>query len=139
MAMDIIEKARMYRAKIEQNASLLDDEVAVAYPDLYPMWSPDNREYKVGDRVRYNEILYKVLQDHYSRVTWEPDVAPSLFAKVLIPDPEVVPVWEQPDSTNPYMTGDRVHYPDENGPIYQSTIDNTVWSPEAYPAGWMME
>lgn len=139
MAMDIIEKARMYRAKIEQNATLLDDESAVAYPDLYPMWSPDNREYKVGDRVRYNEILYKVLQDHYSRVTWEPDVAPSLFARVLIPDPEVIPVWEQPSAENAYMTGDRVHYPGADDPVYRSLIDNNVWSPEAYPAGWMME
>lgn len=139
MAMDIIEKARMYRAKIEENAKSMDDTSAVAYPDLFPLWSADNRLYKVDDRVRYDGLLYKVLQEHYSRETWEPTNAPSLFAKVLIPDPEVVPVWEQPDSTNPYMKGDRVHYPDENGPIYQSTIDNNVWSPEAYPAGWMME
>lgn len=139
MAMDIIEKARMYRAKIEENAKSMDDTSAVAYPDLFPLWSADNRLYKVDDRVRYDGLLYKVLQEHYSRETWEPTNAPSLFAKVLIPDPEVVPVWEQPDSTNPYMKGDRVHYPDENGPIYQSTIDNNAWSPEAYPAGWMME
>lgn len=40
--------------------------------------------------------------------TWTPTVAPSLFAKVLIPDENVIPKWEQPDSTNPYMTEDKV-------------------------------
>ena len=139
MAMDIIEKARMYRAKIEENAKSMDDTSAVAYPDLFPQWSADNRLYKVDDRVRYDGLLYKVLQEHYSRETWEPTNAPSLFAKVLIPDPEVIPVWEQPSAENAYMTGDRVHYPGEEDPVYRSLIDNNVWSPEAYPAGWMME
>ena len=60
----------------------------------------------------------------------------SLWARILIPDPEVIPVWEQPDSTNPYMTGDRVHYPTAEDPVYESLIDNNVWSPGEYPAGW---
>lgn len=27
-----------------------------------------------------------------------------------------------------------VHYPDENGPVYVSTVDNNVWEPGVY--GW---
>lgn len=137
--MNVIDKARMLRRKIEDNAKVLDDSDAVAYVDLFPMWSGLGVDYEVGDRVRYEGILFKVLQSHKSQETWTPTDAPSLFAEVLIPDPGTVPVWKQPDSTNPYMTGDRVHYPDENGPIYRSTIDNNVWSPETYPAGWSME
>lgn len=41
--------------------------------------------------------------------------------------------WKQPDSTNPYMKGDKVTY---NGKTYESVIDNNVWSPDTYPAGW---
>jgi hypothetical protein len=41
--------------------------------------------------------------------------------------------WTQPDSTNPYMKGDRVIF---EGKIYESTIDGNVWSPADYPAGW---
>ena len=52
---------------------------------------------------------------------------------MLIPDAEVIPEWEQPDSTNAYMTGDKVSY---KGETYVSVIDNNTWSPEAYPAGW---
>ena len=32
-----------------------------------------------------------------------------------------------------YRTGDRVIY---NGHIYESTINNNVWSPDTYPQGW---
>lgn len=34
-----------------------------------------------------------------------------------------------------YQTGDRVTY---NGQIYESTIDNNVWSPDTYPQGWKL-
>jgi hypothetical protein len=34
------------------------------------------------------------------------------------------------------MKGDKVHYPDAEGDIYESLIDYNVYSPEAYPAGW---
>ena len=89
--------------------------------------------YTTGRRVRHGGILYTVLQDHTAQDSWTPDAAPSLFAKVLIPDPDVIPEWEQPDSTNPYKKGDRVRF---NGKVYESLIDNIVWSPSAYPAGW---
>jgi len=55
-----------------------------------------------------------------------------LWAKVLIPDENVIPEWEQPNSTNPYMKGDKVSY---NGIIYESTVDNNVWAPNVY--GWV--
>lgn len=133
----IIDRARELRAKIEELATdHIDDSDATSYTELFPLWDGNGKDYKTGDRVRFNGILYKVLQDHTSQPDWTPEAAPSLFAEVLIPDPEVIPVWKKPDSTNPYMTGDKVHYPDENGPVYESTIDNNVWSPEEYPAGW---
>ena len=50
---------------------------------------------------------------------------------MLIPDPEVIPEWEQPGSTNPYMIGDKVRH---NGKTWVSTIDNNVWEPGVY--GW---
>lgn len=39
--------------------------------------------------------------------------------------------WVQPDSTNPYMIGDRVLH---NGNTWESTVDNNVWEPGVY--GW---
>lgn len=107
------------------------DEQALEAIALYPAWK-SGVDYTAGDRVRYDSILYRVLQDHTSQADWTPDVAPSLFARVLIPDPEVIPEWVQPDSTNPYMAGDRVTH---NGKLWESTIDNNVWEPGVY--GWI--
>ena len=108
--MTLRELAMKLRPYIEKAASFLDDTDALEAIDLYPMWSGDNVGYFVGDRVRYNQILYKVLQNHTSQENWTPEAAPSLYAKVLIPDPDVIPDWEQPDSTNPYMIGDKVRF-----------------------------
>lgn len=127
------ERAYQLRALIEQAAASLSDEVALTGVELFPHWNGGEIEYKVDERVSYNGILFKCLQAHTSQTAWTPTDAPSLWAKVLIPDPEVIPDWEQPDSTNAYMKGDKVRY---NGKIYESLIDNNVWSPDAYPAGW---
>ena len=136
--MGLIERARELRQVIEQMATGLDDTAAAEAAELFPAWSGDGVSYIEGVRVRYGGVLYTVLQDHISQDGWTPVDAPSLFARVLIPDPEVIPVWEQPDSTNPYMMGDKVYFPDLEGDIYESLIDNNVWSPSAYPAGWQV-
>lgn len=123
------------RAVIEQAMSKEEDTVVLENPNLLPVWQPDV-DYVTDRKIVFDNVVYKVLQNHTSQYGWEPGAAPSLFAKVLIPDPEVIPVWEQPDSTNPYMTGDKVHFPDADDPVYESLIDGNVWSPEAYPQGW---
>lgn len=127
------EKAYALRKLIEQAAASLSDEDALTGVELFPRWNENEISYAVGDRVLYNGTLFKCLQVHTSQATWTPTDAPSLWTKVLIPDPEVIPDWEQPESTNGYMKGDKVRY---NGKVYESLIDNNVWSPEAYPAGW---
>ena len=106
------------------------DEQALSVPVLYPAWR-SGVEYVTGQRVLHGVVLYKVLQDHTSQDDWTPDAAPSLFARVLIPDATAIPEWEQPDSTNPYMSGDKVSH---NGSTWVSTIDNNVWEPGVY--GW---
>ena len=133
--MSIIDDARHLRNVIEQLSVNLDDEQATEAVALFPAWRVGT-EYKTGDRVRYSDVLYKVLQGHTSQADWTPDTAFSLFARVLIPDPEVIPVWEQPSAENAYMKGDKVYYPTAEDDVYQSTIDNNVWSPSDYPQGW---
>ena len=120
------------KTEYQSNIATLIDDVALLIPEVYPVWSGNGVEYKKDMRVTYNSVLYKVLQDHTSQETWTPTSAPSLFAKVLTSEREILE-WEQPSSTNPYMKGDKVKY---NGKVYESVIDNNVWSPEAYPQGW---
>lgn len=133
--MTLIELARKLRPYIEKAATSLSDADALEAVNLFPSWSGDTHEYLVNDRVLYNEVLYKCLQAHISQENWTPTDSPSLWARVLIPDENVIPEWEQPDSTNPYMRGDKVMF---EGQVYESTIDNNIWSPSAFPGGWSL-
>ena len=103
------------------------DDVALQHVDWYPEWRPDIYV-KVGDRLIYNDALYKCLQAHDTQESWTPVDAPSLWAKVLIPNPDIIPAWEQPDSTNAYSKGDKVAH---NGKTWESLADGNVWEPGA--------
>lgn len=124
------QEAKLFIEAFVKLRGLATDEMSLQVPNLYPTWKVETN-YSVGDRVLYNDVLYKVITAHTSQETWTPDAAPSLFTKVLIPDENTIPAWEQPDSTNPYMTGDKVtHY----GKTWVSIVDNNVWEPGIY--GW---
>lgn len=129
--MNPIEKARQIRAKLDGITAEMTDEQAINNAVLFSQWNGGGIQYRRGDRVLYNDTLYAVIQNHTSQPDWAPDVAVSLFARVLIPDPEVIPDWAQPDSTNPYMKGDKVKH---LGKVWISDIDNNVWEPSVY--GW---
>lgn len=129
---NLVDLAVKLRPLIEKAATSLEDADALEAVQLFPQWNESTR-YKEGDRVRFQNILYKCLLNHIAQPTWSPIAAPSLWAKVLIPDPEAIPEWEQPESTNAYQIGDKVMF---EGKIYESVIANNIWSPAAYPAGW---
>lgn len=77
--------------------------------------------------------LYLCLQAHTSQADWTPDSAVSLFKAVGITE-EGYPEWTQPvGASDAYMKDDIVSF---EGTLYISLIDNNVWSPTAYPAGW---
>ena len=128
----IIAKARELRALLENLADDLPDEEAYKTPYAYPAWSGNGVSYSIGDRVRYGDKLYKCIQAHTSQADWQPTDAVSLFVEV---SPEgTIPDWKQPTgAADAYQTGDKVRY---NGKIYESIIDNNVWSPADYPQGW---
>ena len=123
------EHAREIRAAMEAASASLDDATALTAIEMFPRWTAS--AYEADERVRYGGVLYRCLQAHGANETWNPVDAPSLWAQVLIPDPEVIPEWVQPESTNPYMAGDKVTH---NGQTWQSDIDNNVWEPGVY--GW---
>lgn len=128
--MDEKEKSLSKIGKIVAN-QVTDDIVALQIQEFYDEWTTDIHVV-VGQYLLYQDVLYKVLTQHTTQESWTPDVASSLFAKVLAdPTGETVLDWEQPDSTNPYMKGDKVIH---NGVTYVSTVDNNVWEPGVY--GW---
>lgn len=125
-----VEEVTAMLIPMQINALNVDDNTALRMVEFYPEWATDTA-YSAGYKVQYGGTLYKCLQAHTAQADWTPDASPSLWAKVLIPAPDVIPEWEQPDSTNPYMTGDKVTH---NSKTWVSDIDNNVWTPGVY--GW---
>ena len=122
------------RSMIEKAAVSLADGDALEAPELFPTWKP-GETYALNDRVQYGGKLYKCVQAHTSQADWKPDVTPALWTEVA--KPGEIPVWKQPTGAqDAFNTGDKVWFHYVNTTVYESLIDNNVWSPEAYPQGW---
>ena len=123
-----LEAAKVIRAAMDAAAAALTDDEALKAAALYPAWSAQDT-YDAGERVRFDGTLYKCLQPHAAQPDWTPTAAPSLWAKVLTSDTGEALPWEQPESTNPYMQGDKVTH---GGKTWVSAIDNNIWEPGVY-------
>lgn len=120
-------------AILQELAGDLTDEQAATVQQIYPQWDSTER-YALDERVRYSDGFYKCIQAHTAQADWNPAEAPSLWAAIInatVVPIDGYPVWQQPSSTNPYMTGDRVTFADG---IWESLIDYNVWAPNVY--GW---
>lgn len=126
------EKARKLRPLIEKAAESLPDDDALEAVELFQAWATDT-SYTANERVSYADKLYRCVQSHTSQADWTPDATPALWTEVA--KPGEIPVWTQPTGAqDAYMTGDKVHYPTADDPVYISTVDNNVWEPGVY--GW---
>lgn len=124
------ERAYALRKLIEKASISLDDESALQGIELFPLWkATPPMPYESGDRVRYNDTLYKCVQAHTSQASWTPDVTPALWVEVSI---EEFPEWKQPTgSHDAYRTGDKVSHLEKH---WISAIDYNVYEPSVY--GW---
>ena len=110
----------------------LSDEDALDVATLFPTWASKlGQSVAVGDRLWYNEKLYKVVQTHTTQSDWTPDVTPSLYTEISIVE---CPEWIRPTGAqDAYNRGDKVTF---EGVHYISLIDTNTWSPANYPSGW---
>ena len=125
----IIDKAQIYRAKIDAALNALPVDTATQHPDLYQPWEVGH-SYAAGDIRRYQGKLYRCLQDHTAQEDWTPDSAVSLW--VAVSDPaEEWPEWVQPTGAHDaYIKGAKVSH---NGQRYISGVDGNTWEP---PIQW---
>lgn len=122
--------AKRLRALIEQLATTLSDTEALTGIELFPLWAAGS-EYTVGERIRYDGVLYKCLQAHTAQEDWTPDDAVSLWTQIDDPSEEF-PAWRQPQGAHDaYMTGDKVSYMERH---WISIMDYNIYEPNIY--GW---
>ena len=122
------EMARKFRRFIELMSENATDEQALDNIIAFPKWEV-GKAYEKDERIRYNEVLYKVLQNHTSQAEWTPDIAVSLYVKV---SEEEYPEWVQPQgSHDAYMKDDKVTHLEKH---WISTMDYNTYEPGVY--GW---
>lgn len=136
-ALELRKALQLFLATLDADT---DAESILAVASVFPKYEV-GKAYKTKDVFSYGENgvgdaqLYQVLQDHTSAAEWTPDTATSLYKKIGVTEGGY-PEWVQPlGASDAYSTGDVVSY---NGTLYQSVIDGNVWSPEAYPTGWVV-
>ena len=134
-----LQAAEQFRKVLQMFAASLTDEQAMEVATIYDPWAV-GKAYSVGEFVTYGENgvgdpqLYKVVQAHTSQADWLPNATLALYVAIGLDDAGY-PVWSQPTGAHDaYNTGDIVDY---NGTLYRSLIDGNVYSPDAYPAGWV--
>ena len=128
----MITRAKAYKLRelILKISKYLDDSDALDGIELFPHWSSE-KSYEVGDRVSYEGILFKCLQNHDSQDTWTPSDSPSLWVRVDDPSVEF-PEWVQPlGSTDAYPLGAKVSHLNKH---WISDYDNNIWEPSVF--GW---
>lgn len=124
--------ALQLRALLVKASASLSDEDALEAVELFDRWAA-GVAYAVDQRIAYDSKLYRCVQAHTAQDGWEPPNVPALWTEVA--KPGEIPVWRQPTGAqDAYNTGDKVHYPDADGPVYVSIVDNNVWEPGVY--GW---
>lgn len=116
------------RVMLDVAIGFLDDEQAESVTVLFPDWE-DGKAYAVGDRVKYNGLLYRCVQAHTSQSDWTPDAVPALWVRTST---EEWPEWIQPTGAHDaYNKGDKVSH---NAKHWVSDIDANVYEPGVY--GW---
>lgn len=125
----MISPAKDYdRIMVDVAISYLDDDEAESVTILYEEWE-SGVTYAVGDRRKYNGLLYRCVQSHTSQADWTPDVVPALWVRTWT-DP--FPEWVQPTGAHDaYPLGAHVSH---IGKHWESDIDANVYEPSVY--GW---
>ena len=78
------EVARRLRPLIIKASASLSDTDALQAVELFDEWEPDT-DYSIGDRRRYEGVLYKARQTHTSQEIYPPNIVPALW-EVVAPE-----------------------------------------------------
>lgn len=125
-------EALKLRAIVEQAAASLDDKTASEAPTLFPRLKQDGSLVRAGTRICYNGEIKKAAVDLWDTADNSPDNAPTLWETLDYKDgyriiPETITV------TTAFVKGERGWW---KGKLYESAVENNVYTPEQYARNW---
>lgn len=129
---ELIKLARKLRPYIELASVSLDDKTASNAPELFPLLKLDGHLVAAGTRINWGGIIKRAAVDLWATEENNPDNAPALWEDIAYKEgiryiPETI-------TAGTAFAKDELGWWGEE--LYKSLIDNNVWTPIAYPAGW---
>lgn len=117
-------------------ADMTDTEVAEVDTFL-PDWVPDGHGYRQRDAFQWGNRTWRVSQDLTSQSIYPPDSSEALYYEIVIAPDGIIVYRECHGDYDKVFKGERRHYPDADGPVYEA-LDDMAYSPGAYPEGWKL-
>lgn len=77
------EEVATFRTTLNSLLAEMPNSEALQNVILFPTWAP-NTHYNAGDRIRYDNTLYRVTQSHISQPDWLPTIVTSLFTPIIL-------------------------------------------------------
>ena len=106
-------------------------------------WAPgyveSGHEYQKGDVFIYTDGTYwRCSSDFTSQEQWKPGDAGllSLFYEIILAADGIIVCQDVRGEFDAPDAGDLRHFPDADGPVYRSLVNDNAYSPEAVPSNW---
>lgn len=132
--MNIIERARLQRQNIIIASASLDDKTASETPELFDQLNENGQLVPAGTRVNWNGTLKRASVDLWDTNENNPDNAPDLWEDIEYKNG--IRIIPETITTGTAFSKDELGY--WKDVLYKSLIDSNVWTPEAYPSGWVV-
>lgn len=130
--MNILERARKIRKNILLASQNLEDINASETPELFGCLDENGDLVKSGTRINWHGVVKRASVDLWDTAENNPDNAPSLWEDLLYKDGiRIIP--ESITAGTAFSKDELGYWKDV---LYKSLINNNVWTPESYPAGW---
>jgi hypothetical protein len=132
--MNHIEHARKLRSLMVKAAQNLDDKDASEAVELYDGMKYGGALIKAGTRINWHGTLKMAAVDLWDTESSNPDNASTLWQDIAYKQGiRIIP--NTITATEKFAKGERGWWRDE---VYESLIDANVYTPEQYPAGWVL-
>ena len=131
--MVIKNQALAFRRLVELGTQTLSDKDVSTAPDVLPRMKYDGTLIKSGTRIKWAETIKRAAVDLWDRKENNPDSAPALWEDVLYREGiRIIP--ETITAGLAFAKGELGWW---GNSLYESLIDNNVWTPQGYPDAWI--
>lgn len=109
-------------------------DTVAKFIDYWPEWE-EGRAYRHNDPMTYKGRYFRASKDLTSQSIYPPGTAESEYYEITLAEDGIIVWYEVGGDYNMVYAGEKRHYPDAEGPVYEALHD-TTYSPDAYPQHW---